>query len=104
MEDEKTVRMLMPAASSKLVRGRRDIGKKLREENKEIKMEHRFPKLWGGARTTGLTFNTADPTDAKKLVEKGVMWKGVRRQLQMMDTNKRGEFTHSPPLQKKEEN
>ena len=73
MEDEKVVRMLMPAAPSKVVRGRRDIGKKLREENKDMKTGHRFPKLWGGARTTGLTFNAADHTEAKKLVEKRVM-------------------------------
>jgi len=74
MADEKTVRMLMPAAPSKVARGRRDIGKKLREENKEIKTGHRFPKVWGGARTTGLTFDAADHTEAKRLVEKGVMW------------------------------
>jgi len=103
MENEKTVRMLMPAAPSKVVRGRRDIGKKLREENKDMKMGHRFPKVWGGARTTGLTFDVADHTEAKRLVEKGVMWKGTRRQVQMMDTNKMGEFKHSSPPQKKEE-
>jgi len=67
-----------------------------------MKMGHRFPKLWGGARTTGLTFDTADHTEAKKLVKKGIMWEGVRRQVQMMDTNKMGEFKHSPPPQKKE--
>jgi len=103
MDDEKLVRMLMPAAPSKVARGRRDIGKKLREENKDMKTGHRFPKLWGGARTKGLTFDAADHTEAKKLVEKGVMWEGVRRQGQMMDTNKMGEFTHSPLPQKKEE-
>jgi len=103
MEDEKVIRMLMPAAPSKVARGRRDIGKKLREENKDMKTGHQFPKLWGGARTTGLTFDAADHTEAKKLVEKGVMWEGVRRQVQMMDTNKMGEFKHSPPPQKKEE-
>jgi len=104
IEDEKIVRMVMPAELSKVARGRRDIGKKLREENKDMKMGHRFPKLWRGARTTGLTFDLADHTEAKKLVEKGVMWEGVRRQVQMMDTNKMGEFKHSPPPQKKEEN
>jgi len=103
MEDEKTVRMLMPAAPSKVARGRRDIGKKLREENKDMKTGHRFPKVWGGARTTGLTFDAADHTEAKRLVEKEVMWEGTRRQVQMMDTNKMGEFKHSPPPQKKEE-
>jgi len=103
MADEKTVRMLMPAAPSKVARGRRDIGKKLREENKEMKTGHRFPKVWGGARTTGLTFDAADHTEAKRLVEMGVMWEGARRQVQMMDTNKMGEFKHSPPPQKKEE-
>jgi len=103
MADEKSVRMLMPAAPSKVVSGRRDIGKKLREENKEMKTGHRFPKVWGGARTTGLTFDAADHTEAKRLVEKGVMWEGTQRQVQMMDTNKMGEFKHSPPPQKKEE-
>jgi len=103
MEDEKIVRMLMPAAPSKVARGRRDIGKKLREENKDMKTGHCFPKVWGGARTTGLTFDVADHAEAKKLVEKGVMWEGVRKQVQMMDTNKIGEFKHSPPPQKKEE-
>jgi len=103
MTDEKTVRMLMPAAPSKVARGRREIGKKLREENKEMKTGHRFPKVWGGARTTGLTFDAADHTEAKRLVEKGVMWEGVRRQVLMMDINKMGEFKHSPPSQKKEE-
>jgi len=103
MEDEKVARMLMPAAPSKVARGRRDIGKKLREENKDMKTGHRFPKLWGDARTTGLTFDVADYTEAKKLVEKGVMWEGTRRQVQMMDTNKMGEFKHSPPPQKEEE-
>ena len=103
MEDEKTVRMLMPAAPSKVARGRRDIGRKLREENKDMKMGHRFSKIWGAARTTGVTFDVADHTEAKRLVEKGVMWEGVRRQVQMMDTNKMGEFKHSPPPQKKEE-
>jgi len=103
MADEKTVRMFMPAAPSKVARGRRDIGKKLREENKDMKTGQRFLKVWGGARTTGLTFDVADHTEAKKLVEKGVMWEGVRRQVQMMDTNKMGEFKHSPPPPKKEE-
>jgi len=103
MADEKPVRMLMPAALSKVARGRRDIGKKLREENKEMKTGHRFPKAWGGARTTGLTFDAADHTEAKRLVKKGVMWEGVRRQVQEMDINKMGEFKHSPPPQKKEE-
>jgi len=103
MEDEKVVRMLIPAAPSKVARGRKHIGKKLREENKDIKTGHRFPKTWGGTRTTGLTFDAADHSEAKKLVEKGVMWEGVRRQVQMMDTNKMGEFKHSPPPQKKEE-
>jgi len=103
MADEKTVRMLMPAAPSKVARGRRDIGKKLREENKEMKTGHRFPKVWGGARTTGLTFDAADHAEAKRLVEKGVMWEGARRQVQMMDTNKMGEFKHSPPQKKEEE-
>jgi len=103
MADEKTVRMLMPAAPSKVARGRRDIGKKLREENKDMKTGHRFPKVLGGARTTGLTFDAADNTEAKRLVKKGVMWEGARRQVQMMDTNKMGEFKHSPPPQKKEE-
>jgi len=103
MEDDKTVRMLMPAAPSKVARGRKDIGKKLREENKEMKSGHRFPKTWGGARTTGLTFDEADHAGAKKLVEKGIMWEGVRRQVQMIDMNKMGEFKHSPPPQKKEE-
>jgi len=102
MADKKTMRMLMPAAPSKVARGRRDIGKKLREENKEIKTGHRFPKVWGGARTTGLTFDAADHAEAKRMVEKGVVWEGARRQVQMMDTNKMGEFKHSPP-QKKEE-
>jgi len=37
------------------------------------------------------------------LVEKGVMWEGARRQVQMMDTNKMGEFKDSPPPPKKEE-
>jgi len=100
MEDEKVVSMLMPAVPSKVARGRRDIGKKLREENKDMKTGHRFPKLWGGARTTGLTFDVVDHTGAKKLVEKGVMWEGVRTQVQMIDTNKMGEFIHSPPPQK----
>jgi len=103
MADEKTVRMLIPAAPLKVARGRRDIGKRLREENKEMKMGHRFPKVWGGARTTGLTLDPADHTESKRLVEKGVMWEGVRRQVQMMDINKMGEFKHSPPPQKKEE-
>jgi len=103
MEDENIVKMSIPAAPSKVARERKDIGKKLREENKEIKMEHRFPKLWEGTRTTGLTFDVANYTEAKRLVEKGVMWEGVRRQVQMMDTNKIGEFKHSPPPQKKEE-
>jgi len=103
MADEKTVRMLMPAAPSKVARGRRDIGKKLREENKEMKTGHRFPKVWGGARVTGLTFDEADHMEAKRLVEKGVMWEGARRQVQMMDTNKMGEFKHSPLPQKKVE-
>jgi len=103
IEDERIVRILMPVVPSKVARGRKDIGKKLREENKKMSTGHRFPKTWGGSRTTGLTFDAADHTEAKKLVEKGVMWEGTRRQVQMMDTNKMGEFKHSPPLQKKEE-
>jgi len=95
--------MLMPAAPAKVARVRRDIRKKLREENKDMKTGHRFPKLWGGSRITGLTFDAADYTEAKKLVEKGVIWEGARRQVQMMDTNKMGEFKHSSPPQKKEE-
>jgi len=42
-----------------------------------MKTEHRFPKIWGGARTTGLTFDAADHTEAKRLVEKGVTWEGT---------------------------
>jgi len=74
MEDKKIIRMLMLAAPSKVARGRRDIGKKLREKNNEMKTGHRFPKLWEGARTTGLTFDAADHTEAKRLVKKRVMW------------------------------
>ena len=90
MDDDKTVRMLIPVAPSKVARGRKDIEKKLREENKEIRTGHRFPKVWGGARVTGLTFDAEDHTEAKRLVERGIMWEGVRRQVQMMDTNKMG--------------
>jgi len=79
MAGKKTVRILMPAAPSKVGRGRRDIGIKLREENKEMKTGHHFPKVWGGAKVTGLTFDAADHTEAKRLVEKGVMWEGIRR-------------------------
>jgi len=50
-----------------------------------------------------LTFDAADYVEAKKLVEKGVMWEGVRRQVQMMDMNKMGEFKYFLPPQKKEE-
>jgi len=77
MEDEKIVRMLMSVAPSKVARGRKDIGKKLREENKEMRTRHRFPKVWGCARTTGLAFEAAGHAEAMKLVEKGVMWEGV---------------------------
>jgi len=73
MEDERIVTMWIPAALSKVNRGWRAIGKKLREKNKEMKIGHRFPKLWGGVRTIGLTFDAADHAEAKKLVEKGVM-------------------------------
>ena len=73
-----------------MARGRKDIGKKLREENKEMRTRHHFPKVWGGARTTELTFDAADHAEAKKLFEKGVMWEGVRRQVQMMDNNRMG--------------
>jgi len=103
MEDEKIVRMLMPVAPTKVAKGRKDIGRKLREENKEIKTRHRFLKVWEGARVTGLTFDITDHTEAKRLVEKGVMWEGARRQFQMMDTNKMGEFKHSLPPQKRKE-
>ena len=92
MEDEKIVRILMPAAPSKVARGRRDIGKKLREENKDMKSGNHFPNVWGGARTIGLTFDTADHAEVNRLVEKRVMWEGIRRHVQMMDTNKMGEF------------
>ena len=77
IEDKKIVRTLVPASPSKVGRGTRDIGKQLREENKDRKTGHGFPKLWEGARTTRLTFNTTDHTEAKKLVEKEIMWKGV---------------------------
>jgi len=103
MADEKTVRMLMPATLLKVARGRKDIGKRLREENKDMKTGHRFLKVWGSAKTTGLTFDAADHTEAKRLGEKGVRWEGARRQVQMMGTNKMGEFKHSPPPQKKKE-
>jgi len=103
IEDERIVRMLVLAAPSKVARGRIDIGKKLREENKGMKTGHPFPKVWGGARTTRLTFDVADHNEAKRLVGKGVMWEGVRRQVQMIDTNRMGEFKHSLPPQKKEE-
>jgi len=102
MEDEKIVRMLMPAAPLKVARGRKDMGKKLREENKEMRTRHRFSKVGGSARATGMTCDVADQTEAKKMVKKEVMWEGARRQVHMMDTNKMGEFKHSPPSQKKE--
>jgi len=44
IEDKKIVRMLMPAAPSKVARGRKDIRKKLREENKDMKTGDQFPK------------------------------------------------------------
>jgi len=77
MKNEKVVRMLMPAIPLKVARGRKDIGRKLKEEYKEMKTEHSFPKIWGSARVTGLTFDAADHAEVKKLVEKGVMWEGV---------------------------
>jgi len=95
MEDEKIVRMLMPAALLKGARGRKDIRRKLREEKKEMKTRHRFPKTWGGARTTSLTFDRVEHMEIKRLVEKGVMWEGAQRHIQIIDTNKMGEFKHS---------
>jgi len=103
MEDGLTIRMLMPVAPSKVARGRKDMGKKLREDNKDMKVGHRFPKLWGGARTTGLTFDAANVEEAKRLVASGVVWEGVKRQVQIVDTNKMGEFKHSPTIGRKTE-
>jgi len=62
-----------------------------------MKTGYQFPKLWEGARTTRLTFLAVNHTVAKRLLEKGVMWEGTRRTLQMIDMNKMGEFQHFPP-------
>jgi len=98
MDNDKKMRMLIPAVPSKVVCRRKNIGKKQMEENKQMRMGYRFPKTWGGARTTGLTSNTTDHSKPKRLVEKEVMWKGVQRHVQMMDMNKIGEFKHSSLL------
>jgi len=103
MEDGLTIRILMPAALLKVVRGRKDMGKKLRQDNKDIKIGHRFSKLWGEATIPGLIFNTANVEEAKRLVASEVVWEGVKRQVQIVDTNKMGEFKHFPTIGKKTE-
>jgi len=69
IEDEKVVSILIPVALSKVARGRKDIGKKLKDENKEMRTGHWLPKVLESARTTGLTFDTTDHAEAKKLVD-----------------------------------
>ncbi|RPB18190.1 hypothetical protein L211DRAFT_854368 [Terfezia boudieri ATCC MYA-4762] len=81
VEDKKSVKLLAPAAPSKVARGRKGLAEAIQGENKEIRLAKRFPKLWGAARVTGFSFDVADNEEAKRVIRNGIMWEGHRRKV-----------------------
>ncbi|RPB21817.1 hypothetical protein L211DRAFT_851268 [Terfezia boudieri ATCC MYA-4762] len=71
LEDKSSVRLIVPSAPMKVARGRKRLGEAIQEENKEVKLAKRFPKLWGAARVTGFMFDMADNEEAKKVIRNG---------------------------------
>ncbi|RPB22305.1 hypothetical protein L211DRAFT_850848 [Terfezia boudieri ATCC MYA-4762] len=81
LEDKSSVRLMVPSAPMKVSRGRKGLGEAIQEENKEVKLAKRFPKLWGAARMTGFTFDMADNEEAKKVIRNGLVWEGQKRKV-----------------------
>ncbi|RPB18027.1 hypothetical protein L211DRAFT_854559 [Terfezia boudieri ATCC MYA-4762] len=73
VEDKRSVKLMAPSAPIKVVRGRKGLAEAIQEENKEIKLAKRFPKLWGTARVMGFTFDVADNKKAKRVIRNGIM-------------------------------
>ncbi|RPB18320.1 hypothetical protein L211DRAFT_854230 [Terfezia boudieri ATCC MYA-4762] len=71
LEDKSSVRLMVLSAPMKVSRGRKGLGEAIQEENKEVKLAKRFPKLWGAARVTGFTLDVADNEEAKKMIRNG---------------------------------
>ncbi|RPB27206.1 hypothetical protein L211DRAFT_897096 [Terfezia boudieri ATCC MYA-4762] len=105
LEDRSSVRLMVPAAPMKVARGRKGLGEAIQEENKEVKLAKRFPKLWGAARVTGFTFDVANNEEAKKVIRNGLVWEGQKRKVAYFEqklpqqrtqqvTQKQGGFRH----------
>ena len=71
--EEETFKMLVPDALIVTPLGRKAIGQKLREENKEIKSGKRYLKYWEQAKITGFIFNVIGASEAEKLVQNGIL-------------------------------
>ncbi|KAF8415233.1 hypothetical protein EV426DRAFT_630171, partial [Tirmania nivea] len=84
-EEGKSVKMIAPAVPITIARGRYALAQKLREENKDLKGGKRMPKLWGGAKVTGFTFDAADAAEASKLIKKGLIWDGKMRKVAIFE-------------------
>lgn len=73
---EKTFKMLAPDIPMVKSLERKAIGKKLREENKEIRNGKRYPKYWEQSKVTEFIFNIVEVAEAESLVKNGIKWQG----------------------------
>ncbi|KAF8422186.1 hypothetical protein EV426DRAFT_606304, partial [Tirmania nivea] len=98
-EEGKSVKMIAPAVLITIARGRYALAQKLREENKDLKGGKRMPKLWGGAKVTGFTFDAADAAEASKLIKKGLIWDGKKRKVAIFEQGRSGQETSKTAIE-----
>lgn len=72
--EEETFKMLVPDTPMVKLVGRKAIGQKLREDNKEIKSRKRYLKYWGEAKVTRFIFDMLGATEAERLVKNRITW------------------------------
>ncbi|RPB19779.1 hypothetical protein L211DRAFT_852895 [Terfezia boudieri ATCC MYA-4762] len=89
VEDPKSVQLLVPSAPLMVPRGRKALGEKIKEENKDLRMARRLPKLWGSAKVTEFIFDVADSEEAKRIIKSGLMWEGQRRKVSYFEREPR---------------
>ena len=79
--EEETYKLLVPDSPIVKLLGRKAIGKKLREENKDIKNGKRYPKYWGQAKVMGFICDVIGAAEAERLVKNGIKWEGKTRRV-----------------------
>ena len=89
--EQETFKLLALDASMVKPLGRKAIGQKVREENKEIKNGKRYAKYWGQAEITDFNFDVIGAAEAERLVKNRIKWKGKTRRVSVLRKGKRME-------------